>query len=103
MLFVFISSRNTGVPGRPAITGFTEPAMEGEEITLTCTTSGSKPAANIRWFRNDNEVQGKRGSLLLCAHIHALFHCLFLEAVKRCWTDHIKQVTFRNASSRFLF
>ncbi|XP_072248201.1 cell adhesion molecule 2-like isoform X2 [Leuresthes tenuis] len=49
-----------GVPGRPAITGFTEPAMEGEEITLTCTTSGSKPAANIRWFRNDKEVQGTK-------------------------------------------
>ncbi|MEQ2292709.1 hypothetical protein AMECASPLE_025727 [Ameca splendens] len=32
--------------------------MEGDEITLTCITSGSKPAANIRWFRNDKEVQG---------------------------------------------
>ncbi|KAM6988484.1 cell adhesion molecule 2-like isoform 3-T5 [Tautogolabrus adspersus] len=47
-----------GVPGRPEITGFTKPAMEGDLITLTCTTSGSKPAANIRWFRNDKEVQG---------------------------------------------
>ncbi|XP_068173714.1 cell adhesion molecule 2b [Antennarius striatus] len=47
-----------GVPGRPEITGFTKPAMEGDIITLTCTTSGSKPAANIRWFRNDKEVQG---------------------------------------------
>uniref|UniRef100_A0A3Q2G6B6 Cell adhesion molecule 2b n=1 Tax=Cyprinodon variegatus TaxID=28743 RepID=A0A3Q2G6B6_CYPVA len=47
-----------GVPSRPEITGFTKPAMEGDEITLTCTTSGSKPAANIRWFRNDKEVQG---------------------------------------------
>uniref|UniRef100_A0A3Q2EIT1 Cell adhesion molecule 2b n=1 Tax=Cyprinodon variegatus TaxID=28743 RepID=A0A3Q2EIT1_CYPVA len=46
------------VPSRPEITGFTKPAMEGDEITLTCTTSGSKPAANIRWFRNDKEVQG---------------------------------------------
>uniref|UniRef100_A0A8C8A249 Cell adhesion molecule 2b n=1 Tax=Oryzias sinensis TaxID=183150 RepID=A0A8C8A249_9TELE len=47
-----------GVPRRPEITGFTKPAMEGEEITLTCSTTGSKPAANIRWFRNDKEVQG---------------------------------------------
>ncbi|KAM3615724.1 uncharacterized protein V6R79_006764 [Siganus canaliculatus] len=47
-----------GVPGRPEITGFTKPAMEGDLITLTCTTSGSKPAAHIRWFRNDQEVQG---------------------------------------------
>lgn len=36
--------------------------MEGDVITLTCTTSGSKPAANIRWFRNDKEVQGKRAA-----------------------------------------
>lgn len=50
---------NTGVPGRPEITGFSKPAMEGDIVTLMCTTSGSKPAANIRWFRNDEEVQGK--------------------------------------------
>uniref|UniRef100_A0A8C2ZS79 Cell adhesion molecule 2b n=1 Tax=Cyclopterus lumpus TaxID=8103 RepID=A0A8C2ZS79_CYCLU len=49
-----------GVPGRPEITGFTKPAMEGDVIALTCTTPGSKPAANIRWFRNDQEVQGTK-------------------------------------------
>uniref|UniRef100_A0A7N8YHM8 Cell adhesion molecule 2b n=1 Tax=Mastacembelus armatus TaxID=205130 RepID=A0A7N8YHM8_9TELE len=49
-----------GIPGRPEITGFTKPAMEEDVITLTCTTSGSKPAANIRWFRNDKEVQGTK-------------------------------------------
>lgn len=99
MLFICIFPCTTGVPGRPEITGFTKPAMEGDVITLTCTTTGSKPAANIRWFRNDKEVQGKHvvwisqsivssvttytlleTSLLsshsasLCAHIHALFH-----------------------------
>ncbi|KAJ7990070.1 hypothetical protein DPEC_G00296480 [Dallia pectoralis] len=47
-----------GIPERPRITGFTNPAMEGDEITLTCSTSGSKPAAHIHWFRNDKEVQG---------------------------------------------
>ncbi|TNN01170.1 cell adhesion molecule 2-like isoform X2 [Takifugu flavidus] len=47
-----------GVPGRPEITGFTKPAMEGDIITLTCTTTGSKPAARIQWLRNDKEVQG---------------------------------------------
>ncbi|XP_058268878.1 cell adhesion molecule 2b isoform X9 [Hemibagrus wyckioides] len=46
-----------GVPEKPEITGFTRPAVEGEDVTLTCTTSGSKPAADIRWFRNDKEVQ----------------------------------------------
>ncbi|KAM8904767.1 cell adhesion molecule 2-like isoform 3-T3 [Spinachia spinachia] len=48
------------VPGRPDITGFTKPAMEGDVLTLTCTAPGSKPAANIRWFRNDKEVQGTK-------------------------------------------
>ncbi|KAK3561177.1 hypothetical protein QTP86_028367 [Hemibagrus guttatus] len=47
-----------GVPEKPEITGFTRPAVEGEDVTLTCTTSGSKPAADIRWFRNDKQVQG---------------------------------------------
>lgn len=89
------------MPGRPEITGFTKPALEGDVITLTCTTSGSKPAANIRWFRNDKEVQGKHvvwishsnvssattrtlletsllsshsAAAFLCAYILALFH-----------------------------
>lgn len=49
-----------GMPGRPEITGFTKPVIEGDVVTLTCATSGSKPAANIRWFRNDKEVQGTK-------------------------------------------
>ncbi|KAJ8368575.1 hypothetical protein SKAU_G00086030 [Synaphobranchus kaupii] len=49
-----------GVPEKPEIAGFTKPAKEGAEITLTCVTSGSKPAANIRWFRNEKEVQGAK-------------------------------------------
>ncbi|XP_007252539.2 cell adhesion molecule 2a isoform X1 [Astyanax mexicanus] len=47
-----------GVPEKPEINGFTKPAMEGDHITLTCVTSGSKPAADIRWFRNEKEVKG---------------------------------------------
>ncbi|XP_066535052.1 cell adhesion molecule 2b isoform X2 [Hoplias malabaricus] len=47
-----------GVPEKPEIIGFSRPAVEGEDVTLTCITSGSKPAAEIRWFRNDKEVQG---------------------------------------------
>ncbi|KAI2656066.1 Cell adhesion molecule 2 [Labeo rohita] len=49
-----------GVPAKPEITGLSKPAQEGEDVTLTCTTSGSKPAADIRWFRNDKEVQGQK-------------------------------------------
>lgn len=28
-------------------------------MQLTCKTSGSKPAADIRWFKNDKEIKGK--------------------------------------------
>ncbi|XP_075053171.1 cell adhesion molecule 2 isoform X2 [Mixophyes fleayi] len=47
-----------GVPEKPHITGFTSPVMEGEIIQLTCKTSGSKPAADIRWFKGDQEITG---------------------------------------------
>jgi len=33
--------------------------MEGDLMQLTCKTSGSKPAADIRWFKNDKEIKGK--------------------------------------------
>uniref|UniRef100_A0A3B3RG96 Cell adhesion molecule 2 n=1 Tax=Paramormyrops kingsleyae TaxID=1676925 RepID=A0A3B3RG96_9TELE len=48
------------VPEKPEIAGFTKPAKEGDQITLTCVTSGSKPAADIRWFRNEKEIQGAK-------------------------------------------
>ncbi|XP_053162307.1 cell adhesion molecule 2 isoform X1 [Hemicordylus capensis] len=46
-----------GVPETPQISGFSSPVMEGERMELTCKTSGSKPAADIRWFKNDKEVK----------------------------------------------
>ncbi|XP_044141873.1 cell adhesion molecule 2 [Bufo gargarizans] len=45
-----------GVPEKPHITGYTSPVMEGDQIRLTCKTSGSKPAADIRWFKGDQEI-----------------------------------------------
>ncbi|KAM4701545.1 cell adhesion molecule 2 isoform 2-T2 [Discoglossus pictus] len=47
-----------GVPKKPKITGLTSPIMEGDAIKLTCKTSGSKPAAQIRWFKNNQEITG---------------------------------------------
>ncbi|XP_063161564.1 cell adhesion molecule 2 isoform X1 [Candoia aspera] len=46
-----------GVPETPQISGFISPIMEGDWMELTCKTSGSKPAADIRWFKNDKEVK----------------------------------------------
>lgn len=76
---MIIFSCTTGVPGRPEITGFTKPAMEEDVITLTCTTSGSKPAANIRWFRNDKEVQGKRVVWISQSIVSSVTTCTLLE------------------------
>ncbi|XP_056103762.1 cell adhesion molecule 2a isoform X4 [Rhinichthys klamathensis goyatoka] len=49
-----------GVPKKPEINGLTKPAKEGDHITLTCVTSGSKPAADVRWFRNEKEIKGAK-------------------------------------------
>ncbi|MBN3302912.1 CADM2 protein, partial [Amia calva] len=49
-----------GVPEKPQITGYSKAAREGDKITLTCMTSGSKPAADIRWFRNEKEIKGAK-------------------------------------------
>ncbi|KAJ8266658.1 hypothetical protein GJAV_G00133140, partial [Gymnothorax javanicus] len=49
-----------GVPEKPEIDGLPRPAVEGDHITLTCVTYGSKPAADIRWFRNAEEVKGAK-------------------------------------------
>ncbi|TWW74673.1 Cell adhesion molecule 2 [Takifugu flavidus] len=46
-----------GVPEKPQINGLLNPALEGDHITLTCITQGSKPAADLRWFRNEKEIK----------------------------------------------
>lgn len=46
-----------GVPEQPQISGFKSPIMEGDMIQLTCKTNGSKPAAELRWFKNDQEIR----------------------------------------------
>ncbi|XP_052388385.1 cell adhesion molecule 3-like isoform X3 [Carassius gibelio] len=48
-----------GVPGKPVITGFEDAVQEGSEVTLTCTSSGSKPPAKLHWFRDQEEIQGR--------------------------------------------
>nr|XP_020480359.1 cell adhesion molecule 3 isoform X2 [Monopterus albus] len=47
-----------GVPGKPQITGFENAVPEGGKITLTCTSTGSKPPASLRWYRGDQELNG---------------------------------------------
>ncbi|XP_039550550.1 cell adhesion molecule 3-like [Pimephales promelas] len=48
-----------GVPGKPVITGFEDAVQEGSTVTLTCTSSGSKPPAKLRWYLNQEEKPGR--------------------------------------------
>uniref|UniRef100_A0A147B292 Cell adhesion molecule 3 n=1 Tax=Fundulus heteroclitus TaxID=8078 RepID=A0A147B292_FUNHE len=48
-----------GVPATPQISGFEEPVPAGGKVTLTCTTTGSKPPAKLRWYKGGVEIQGR--------------------------------------------
>lgn len=58
-----------GVPGKPQISGFENAVQEGGKVTLTCTSTGSKPPARLRWYREDQELEGERYS----EHMDILF------------------------------
>nr|XP_046178178.1 cell adhesion molecule 3-like isoform X2 [Oncorhynchus gorbuscha] len=45
-----------GVPDKPQISGYEDTVQEGGKVTLTCTSSGSKPPAKLRWYRNQEEL-----------------------------------------------
>nr|XP_046264271.1 cell adhesion molecule 3 isoform X2 [Scatophagus argus] len=48
-----------GVPAKPQISGFENAVPEGGKVTLTCTSTGSKPPANLHWYRGDQELEGR--------------------------------------------
>lgn len=50
-----------GVPSKPQLSGFEEPVREGASITLTCSSTGSKPPAKLHWYREDQELPGEIG------------------------------------------
>ncbi|KAK7944921.1 hypothetical protein WMY93_000649 [Mugilogobius chulae] len=48
-----------GVPTKPQISGFEGAVPEGEEVTLTCTSSGSKPPAQLHWYRGEQRLTAR--------------------------------------------
>ncbi|XP_040911538.1 cell adhesion molecule 3 isoform X2 [Toxotes jaculatrix] len=48
-----------GVPGKPQISGFEKAVPEGGKVTLTCTSTGSKPPARLIWYLGDKELEGR--------------------------------------------
>uniref|UniRef100_A0A672JPD6 Cell adhesion molecule 3 n=1 Tax=Salarias fasciatus TaxID=181472 RepID=A0A672JPD6_SALFA len=49
-----------GVPGKPQISGFETAVQEGNKVTLTCTSTGSKPPAKLHWYRGEEKLEGER-------------------------------------------
>ncbi|XP_068604934.1 cell adhesion molecule 3 [Brachionichthys hirsutus] len=47
-----------GEPSKPQIMGFENPVLEGGTVTLTCTSTGSKPPASLHWYRAEEELKG---------------------------------------------
>ncbi|XP_026572179.1 cell adhesion molecule 3 [Pseudonaja textilis] len=48
-----------GIPQKPQISGYSGPLREGDVAALTCVSSGSKPAAYLRWKKGDKHLTGQ--------------------------------------------
>ncbi|XP_054849609.1 cell adhesion molecule 3 isoform X2 [Eublepharis macularius] len=48
-----------GIPRKPLISGYKEPLKDGQTVRLTCVSSGSKPAAQLRWHKGGKPLAGK--------------------------------------------
>ncbi|XP_036419521.1 cell adhesion molecule 3 isoform X2 [Colossoma macropomum] len=48
-----------GVPGKPVISGFEDAVPEGGSVTLTCSSTGSKPPAQLHWYRGAEKLEGR--------------------------------------------
>ncbi|XP_032905816.1 cell adhesion molecule 1 isoform X2 [Amblyraja radiata] len=49
-------------PEMPTIDANKDVVKEGEEVEFTCTTSGGKPAAAIKWLKGDEEMEESTSS-----------------------------------------
>uniref|UniRef100_A0A8C4P7X6 Cell adhesion molecule 3 n=1 Tax=Dromaius novaehollandiae TaxID=8790 RepID=A0A8C4P7X6_DRONO len=48
-----------GIPQKPQIFGHEQPIDEEKIARLTCRSSGSKPAAQLRWRKGNKELKGR--------------------------------------------
>ncbi|XP_010224424.1 PREDICTED: cell adhesion molecule 3, partial [Tinamus guttatus] len=49
-----------GIPQKPQIFGYEQPIDENKTAQLTCRTSGSKPAAQLRWRKGNKKLLDAR-------------------------------------------
>ncbi|XP_048471477.1 cell adhesion molecule 1a isoform X3 [Rhincodon typus] len=50
-------------PETPTIDANKDVLNEGEDVEFTCSTTGSKPAAEIKWLKGDEEMQESAGNV----------------------------------------
>nr|XP_020660404.1 cell adhesion molecule 3 [Pogona vitticeps] len=48
-----------GIPQKPQISGYVAPLKDGDTAKLMCMSSGSKPAADLRWHKGDKPLQSE--------------------------------------------
>ncbi|XP_029436188.1 cell adhesion molecule 3 isoform X2 [Rhinatrema bivittatum] len=52
-----------GVPQKPEIIGYDGPFKENQKVTLTCKTFGSKPAAQLSWYKGPEKLEGAKSEV----------------------------------------
>lgn len=57
-LWVFSPPPPPGIPQKPQIFGHEQPIDEEKVARLICRSSGSKPAAQLRWRKGNRELKG---------------------------------------------
>lgn len=57
-LLYFLPLPLPGIPQKPQIFGHEQPIDEEKIARLTCRSSGSKPAAQLRWKKGNKELKG---------------------------------------------
>ncbi|XP_078055120.1 cell adhesion molecule 1 isoform X6 [Mustelus asterias] len=50
-------------PETPTIDANKDIVSDGEDVEFTCSTTGSKPAAEIKWLKGDQEIQESTGKV----------------------------------------
>ncbi|CAM9770468.1 unnamed protein product [Lampetra fluviatilis] len=76
-------------PKQPVITGYDGVLMEGDTIQLTCQSTGSKPAANIRWFKGNQELKGtNKKTFTVISTVNITVEWVDNMTPVRCQMDH---------------
>nr|XP_033780264.1 cell adhesion molecule 3 isoform X1 [Geotrypetes seraphini] len=53
-----------GVPQKPEIIGYNGPFKENEKARLICKTFGSKPAAQLSWYKGPEKLEGAKSEVI---------------------------------------